>query len=647
MGSEEELKKKLAAAQEEIKRLNSNVESATRATVSSGAYEVNNTTLSSLNPLTMAGDLFSEIVNNIRGANLLTDVEKLMKQSQSLANSMGIGAARSGELRAMIANTVPEMIKLGYSEQEALSAFEKIPVALKTNTTLATDTIIGLSAAAKIAGSDIGVLANSFKEVGFNLDAVSKIMADTANYAKGIGVNVTAVSKGVVDNIGKLNTMNFDGGVRGLSKMVAQSEMLGVNMERVLSKANDIMNPEKAIDFSSALQRLGVQSSSLLDPLSAMDMALNDPAELQNQMVKISQQFTRLRTDGTGFEILPGAKLQLKEVAEAMGMSGEELAKMAIKSSDLQMKMSKIRFPSLGVSEDDKTLIANMAQMKDGRAVVQIKNDETGNVDEVDVESLTANQIDKLKEEQSNQNKSAIDIAKEQLTILEQINQNTAAAKGSMRMGVASAPAIQRATNVMAITQKELKDSILNQVSTISTREKVTSIAQPIERGIIDVTTGGINTKALEGLWSELSIIPSKMFDLIEGTGTLLQTASKTFLTNSEFNIKKEYSPITGNVPVKGENTVTPVLVENIDNFTNKLSDKFKEIRQTLGVSGTVDVRVSSDRNMTDQQFNDALKEVVNKLVQDNLRNNPTTQSTISTISQTNQMAMGSGMNRP
>ena len=39
--------------------------------------------------------------------------------------------------------------------------------------------------------------------------------------------------------------------------------------------------------------------------------------------------------------------------------------------------MSKIKFPSLASSEEDKLLIANMAQMKGGEAVLQIKNDKT------------------------------------------------------------------------------------------------------------------------------------------------------------------------------------------------------------------------------------------------------------------------------
>jgi len=230
-------------------------------------------------------------------------VDELIKGAQQLGNNMGVGRARADEFRAMIADTVPEMQKLGISQEDTLKIMKDIPKELGVNTTLTKETIVEIGSAAQISGKNAGDLADKFKGVGFDLSDVGDKMAEVANYAKSIGVNVTAVAGKVVENIGNLSKFNFEGGIKGLAKMVAQSEMLGINMDDVLRKGEELLNPESAIEFSSALQRLGVQSSALLDPLSAMDMALNDPAALQNEMVKVSQQFTRLKADGSGFEI--------------------------------------------------------------------------------------------------------------------------------------------------------------------------------------------------------------------------------------------------------------------------------------------------------------------------------------------------------
>jgi hypothetical protein len=172
-------------------------------------------------------------------------------------------------------------------------------------------------------------------------------MAEVANYAKSVGANVKAVSAEVVTNLKQLNLFNFDSGVKGLAKMASQASMLGFDMAKTFKLAEDLMSPEKAIDLAASLQRLGVSSSALLDPLKAMDLAQNDPEALQKEMINVSKEFTKLKADGSGFEILPGAKRRLREVASAMGMSADELANMSIKSADLDMKMSKIKFPSL------------------------------------------------------------------------------------------------------------------------------------------------------------------------------------------------------------------------------------------------------------------------------------------------------------
>ena len=411
-------------------------------------------------------------------------------------------------------------------------------------------------------------------------------MADVANYAKGVGVNVGAVTKGVVENLKYLNTMNFDGGVKGLAKMVAQSEMLGVNMGKVLAKADDLMDPEKAIDFSSALQRLGVQSSALLDPLSAMDMAMNDPAKLQDEMVKISKQFTRLKADGSGFEILPGAKLQMKEIAGTLGMSADELANMALKSSDLEMKMSKIKFPGFAASEEDKTLIANMAQMKDGRAMVTI-TDEKGQAKEVDVENLTAEQIEKLKEEQTNQNKSAEDIAKDQLSVLKEILAVQSGAKGAVRLGVASSGAIQRMTNTANEIRKEVNKSISDQVSTEGVRGKTGDVLGKVEEGLVE----GIKTGDTEKITASFAELPGLLLNLPKDIGASVVDAMKQASTGVGFAIKNEYKEITGEKPVPGESNIVTQSIEKLETLFKDIFGKGEAaVKTTLGADINMNV---------------------------------------------------------
>jgi len=192
------------------------------------------------------------------------------------------------EFRQVIADASPTLVKLGIDQTEAAANYTKIADAMGGAVSMGTEAIVEMSAAAKISGTDAGALAAKFREVGVSVYDAGDQMKEVANYARNVGVSVSAVSSGVLSNLNKLNTMNFQGGVEGLTRMAAQAARLGVDMGKVLQTADSLMDPDKAIDMAASLQRLGVTSSALLDPLRAMDMAQNDPEALQNEMLNIS-----------------------------------------------------------------------------------------------------------------------------------------------------------------------------------------------------------------------------------------------------------------------------------------------------------------------------------------------------------------------
>ena len=280
-----------------------------------------------LGPLQDAKTAIEGMVQGLDPTNF-QGADYLMKKGQELAVAMGIGQSRMSEMRTTIADAIPEMLKLGISSDEAFDVLMDVPTALGVNTTMGTEALVEMGAAAEVSGVETKKLAQEFKGVGMSLYDVGDRMAEVANYAKSVGANVKAVSAEVVGNLKQLNLFNFDSGVKGLGKMASQATMLGIDMKKTFELAEDLLSPEKAIDLAASLQSLGVSSSALLDPLKAMDLAQNDPEALQKEMINVSKEFTKLKADGSGFEILPGAKRRLREVAKAMGMSGEELANM-------------------------------------------------------------------------------------------------------------------------------------------------------------------------------------------------------------------------------------------------------------------------------------------------------------------------------
>ena len=344
------------------------------------------------------GNLEKTFKSAINPADIMDGMRTFSHQFDSLtsqlAKSFGVAKENVGDIGHTFAMSYKDVFKMGGDLNDIAKVQQGVMDNFHTNIIASSDNVKELFATQQVTNVEPKKLIEGFRSVGMSMSHIKDEMQKVVDHSYSIGVNVTEVSKRVSENIGKLNLYNFQGGVEGLAKMASQSAMLGINMESTFKVADDLLDPQKAIDLSASLQRLGVTSSQLLDPLRAMDLAQNDPTELQNQMVQLSQQFVRTKEDGN-FEILPGAKRQLREVAQALGMSASELSTMALNSADFNKKMSEIRMPSIA-TEEQKTLIANMSQLNKntGKYEISLGLDESGKEIKKSIDDLPSNNKD-------------------------------------------------------------------------------------------------------------------------------------------------------------------------------------------------------------------------------------------------------------
>ena len=95
-----------------------------------------------------------------------------------------------------------------------------------------------------------------------------------------------------------------------------------------------------------------------------MDLAQNNVPELQNQLSELSKTFTKFDEKTGSFQIMPEARRQLKEVADALGIDRTEFEKMALESAKLEKKIGQIDFGKLQfqATDDQKMMLASMAE---------------------------------------------------------------------------------------------------------------------------------------------------------------------------------------------------------------------------------------------------------------------------------------------
>lgn len=319
-------------------------------------------------------------------------------------------------LKQQMSAAVTDVTLLGGGFEDIAKIQEEIGETLGRNLVLTSESYERLYAATKVSGQSVDKIASSFKDAGISVYQSATEMEKVVNTARGLGVSAEAVSSKVLSNMDALNKFSFEGGVTGLAKMAAQATLLRVDMKESLDLALELYNPEKAIDLAAAMQRLGVANSELLDPLRLMDLAQNNPEELQNQIVNMTKQFVQMNDAGK-FEILPGARRQLMEISKELGIPYEQLTKMAIGAEELNQKMSQIKFPEGAFTEEQKNLIANMAEMgEDGQFKIAVEGEGEMNLQDAIVKFQEKPELLEALQK-AGEPKKLEDLAAEQLTV--------------------------------------------------------------------------------------------------------------------------------------------------------------------------------------------------------------------------------------
>jgi hypothetical protein len=371
-------------------------------------------------------DIGKAITDNIKSdviAKMVIDVDDA---AVSIAKSFGQGRENVLAMSQSMTAAYRDVVLLGGEFNDIANIQKDVSSTLGRNIILTSESYEGLYAASQVTEKSASYIVESFKNAGISAYQASTEMGKVVDIARASGVNAIAVSQKVLANMEALNQFNFNGGVEGLAKMATQATMLRIDMSKTLDLAEKLFDPEKAIDLAASMQRLGVANSELLDPLRLMDLAQNDPAELQNQIAKMTEQFVQLNEKGQ-FEIMPGAQRQLREISSALGIGYNELSKMAIGTKELDDKLSKINFAGLNFTEDQKMMIANMAEMgKDGQFKIQVEGKGEMDLQQALVEFERDPKLLEALEE-SAQPKTMEELAREQLKVSERIAANTKA----------------------------------------------------------------------------------------------------------------------------------------------------------------------------------------------------------------------------
>ena len=451
------------------------------------------------------GAPLSNVIDSFTSMKIMRDVFfEVDEQASSIVKKFGQGRENVLAIKQSMTDAYQEVAKMGGTLDNIGDIQRDIAGTLNRNVILSSESYKEFYAMTQVTQQSLSTIISSFKDAGFSIYQSSEQMQKVVYAAQNVGVSVEKVSSMVLSNMDAINKYNFQGGVEGMAKMAAQASALRVDMKTTLGFADKVFNPEGAIETAAALQRLGVTQGQLLDPLRLMNLAQNDPAELQNQIVEMTKSFVKLGESGN-FEIMKGGKRRLQEIAKAMGIGYGELTKMALGSAELEDKMKKIKFPDTEqmASKETRQLIANLAEKGAGGEYKIKVTDEEGKVKEKSITELTEKDVQLLKTPPKKMEELAVD----QLSVLKSINASLDA--------MSKAPGLAFAGTVtgdqILDAQKEMYAKISN---TFTETFKVDELRGSFDKGLQGMFDSILEGNTLEGFEKAGNEVYSELTEL-------------------------------------------------------------------------------------------------------------------------------------
>lgn len=542
----------------------------------------------------------------------LKDYDESIYQLQT--KYFGGGREFETNIRAALTSGADGIIRMGGSLKDVQEIQSDISSTLQTNFILQGETYSEIFAASKLAAGstkDAALMSEKligdFKTLGYSIFEIGEGTGEIINQVKSLGVNANSVFDMINKNVGQLNLYNFSDGINGMAKMAAEAAMLRIDMKTTLDIADKLFKPEAAIEMAAGFQRLGVQVTDLLDPLTLMDISLNDPARLQESIIEMTKSLTYFDEKNQKISILPGEQRRLREIAEVMGMSAGELSKMAINAGELQEKMKRIELPSFipeGDEEDVKTLIANLGQLKDGKLMVTIP----GQKELVEASDLTQEQLQKLRDQQQEEAKTPVQLQIEANGYLNKIVNEGIVVKGMIQRGLAGSENvvsyINESAKVMGKEIENLKEGITsfsNTVTNLNQKSK-DDISKGDYSTAISEFLNQVIKPANEQLYDSLINGTENMFDKLMGLFEKINLSDKL---NQFIEIKSEIEnnqnttvKKTGDFIKFPDEVVQPLPEDTIFGATTKGKEKFDTIINPI-TPNTIPPVVSTQINET------------------------------------------------
>ena len=252
-------------------------------------------------------------------------------------------------------------------------------------------------------------MAGAMDDFGASVGTSKDLIEETMNIADSMGVNSAKAAESMQKNLKFAQKYNFKNGVKGLAKMTSEALRLKLDLDGIAGLADKVFRPEGAIELSAQLSTMGGAFARMANPMQLMFKARNDFKGFAKDIGKATSEFVEYNKENGTFDIKGGlAADRMRELANMLGISAEELAKMGKAQKRIEMigSVSPINIP-----EKDKAMVESLAEIgKNGKITINTGKEvkDLKDLNNKDLEAIRKR--DKSLKERALEARSALDV---------------------------------------------------------------------------------------------------------------------------------------------------------------------------------------------------------------------------------------------
>lgn len=370
----------------------------------------------------------------------------------------------------------------GASSKDVLQSMEGISDAMGRAvfpSQITLENMVALSKTTGLTAKEIGTMVEKMSSLGGTQEEATEKIHDMAVAARQVGLDAHKFVKSMSDNVEKVGGFGFKEGIKSLTNMTKQAQMLKTTFSSIVGTLQDtVLSPEGAIETAAKFQMLGGAVGKLGDPFQLLYMAQNDMEGLQKEIVNSTKAAFKFNKETGQFEASTQDLYRLKEQAAITGTKLEDLVKTGREAAKLDYIKDKFDLSKL--DPENRELLAGLAQVgKNGEVTFDIPG--FGTINQEMINSGEAQ--NKLIEYQRKASLDEKQIAIQQLSTSEKSARDVAVIKDSVLYALVGSDAKTRedVLKSMADNQTTFNESV---------KDLSTDLAPIIVKGTAGFVTG-------------------------------------------------------------------------------------------------------------------------------------------------------------